>query len=188
LILLKDNSFREVIVEAGTRVPIEQIDRNVALFVALHMLQCNKRSGRVAALFLTSDGRKESQMTKPTPPFEIPGEMRSMAERSLEQARTAFNNYINAAQQAVSTFEGRVKASQEGAMDVSKKAMSYAERNMSSAFDFAQKLVHAKDIQDLVKLQTEFVQGQVQALSEQAKDLGELATKSAMESVKTTKS
>jgi phasin len=125
-------------------------------------------------------------MTKTNPPFEIPSEMRSMAERSVEQARVAFNNYINAAQQAVSTFEGRMKASQEGAIDVSKKAMSYAERNVASAFDFAQKLIHAKDIQDLVKLQTEFVQGQVQTLSEQAKDLGEIATKSAMDTVKPT--
>lgn len=123
-------------------------------------------------------------MTKQNPPFEIPQEMRSMAERSVEQAREAFNQYINAAQQAVSTLEGRMKASQEGAMDVSKKAMGYAERNVATAFDFAQKLIHAKDIQDLVKLQTEFVQGQVQALTEQAKDLGELATKSAMETVK----
>lgn len=124
-------------------------------------------------------------MTKTTPPFEIPSEMRSMAERSVEQARVAFNQYINAAQQAVSTFEGRVKASQEGALDMSKKAMSYAERNVQTTFEFAQKLIHAKDVQDLVKLQTEFVQGQVQALGEQAKDLGERATKSAMESVKT---
>jgi phasin len=120
-----------------------------------------------------------------TPPFEIPNEMRAVAERSVEQAKLAFNNYMQAAQEAVSTFEERVKASQVGAQGISKKAMSFAERNVLSAFEFAQKIVQAKDIQELVRMQTEFVQSQMQVLSEQVKDLGETATKTAMESVKT---
>lgn len=119
-----------------------------------------------------------------TPPFEIPNEMRAVAERSVEQAKLAFNNYMQAAQEAVSTFEERVKASQVGAQGISKKAMTFAERNVLSAFEFAQKLVQAKDIQELVKMQSEFVQTQMQVLSEQVKDLGETATKTAMESVK----
>ncbi len=119
-----------------------------------------------------------------TPPFEIPNEMRAVAERSVEQAKLAFNNYMQAAQEAVSTFEERVKAGQVGAQGISKKAMSFAERNVLSAFEFAQKIVQAKDIQEMVRMQTEFVQSQMQVLSEQVKDLGETATKSAMESVK----
>ncbi|MFY9625804.1 MAG: phasin family protein [Rhodoplanes sp.] len=120
-----------------------------------------------------------------TPPFEIPNEMRAVAERSVEQAKLAFNNYMQAAQEAVSTFEERVKASQVGAQGISKKAMTFAERNVLSAFEFAQKIVQAKDIQELVRMQTEFVQSQMQVLSEQVKELGETATKTAMESVKT---
>ncbi|MGZ9088190.1 MAG: phasin family protein, partial [Rhodoplanes sp.] len=87
-----------------------------------------------------------------TPPFEIPNEMRAVAERSVEQAKLAFNNYMQAAQEAVSTFEERVKASQVGAQGISKKAMSFAERNVLSAFEFAQKIVQAKDIQELVRM------------------------------------
>lgn len=125
-------------------------------------------------------------MTKNTTPFfEVPAEMRAVAERSVEQAKVAFNQYIQAAQEAVSTFEGRVHATQAGTKDVSRKAMSYAEQNVAIAFDFAQKLVHAKDVQDLIRLQTEYVQAQIRALSDQAKDLGEIASKTAMGSVKT---
>lgn len=120
-----------------------------------------------------------------TPPFEIPAEMRAVAERSVEQAKLAFNNYMQAAQEAVSAFEDRVKASQVGAQGMSKKAMNFAERNVISAFEFAQKVVQAKDIQELVRMQTEFVQSQMQVLSEQIKDLGETATRTAMDSVKT---
>ncbi|NVO17979.1 MAG: phasin family protein [Rhodoplanes sp.] len=122
-----------------------------------------------------------------TPPFEIPVEMRAVAERSVEQAKLAFNNYMQAAQEAVSTFEERVKASQVGAQGMSKKAMNFAERNVVSAFEFAQKVVQAKDIQELVRMQTEFVQTQMQVLSEQIKDLGDTATRTAMDSVKSAK-
>ena len=62
--------------------------------------------------------------------------------------------------------------------------MSFAERNVLSAFEFAQKIVQAKDIQEFIRMQTEFVQSQIQVLSEQVKDLGETATKVAMDSLK----
>jgi phasin len=120
-----------------------------------------------------------------TPPFEIPSEMRAVAERSVEQAKAAFNNYMQAAQDAVNTFEGRLQATQASAKDVGNKAVAYAERNVQMAFDFAQKLVHARDVQEVVRLQTEYAQAQMQALTEQARELGESATKVAMETVRT---
>ena len=120
----------------------------------------------------------------PTPQFEIPNEMRTVAERNVEQAKLAFNNCMQAAQEAVSAFDRWIKASQVGALGIRKKAMSFAQRNVLSAFEFAQKIVQAKDIQELIRMQTEFVQSQVQVLSEQVKDLGETVTKTAMESVK----
>ena len=124
-------------------------------------------------------------MTKgTTPPLEIPKEMRAVTEQSVEQAKLAFNSYFQVAQEAVSTFEHWVKASQVGAQDITKKAMSFAERNMLSAFEFAQKIVQAKDIQELIRMQIEFVQSQIQVLSEQVKDLGQTATKTATDSLK----
>jgi phasin len=147
------------------------------------MLQCN--DCRPVAWALAGHARELTMMMKPnTPNFEIPTEMRAVAEKSVEQAKTAFNNFIQAAQQAVATFEEQVKASQSGAKDVGRKAMTYAERNVATTFEFAQKLMQARDVQEFIKMQTEFVQAQMQALSEQAKDLGETATKAAMESVK----
>ncbi|MGA8291259.1 MAG: phasin family protein [Rhodoplanes sp.] len=121
--------------------------------------------------------------TSPTPQFEIPNEMRASAERNVEQAKLAFNNFMQAAQEAVSNLEKRVEASQGGALDISKKAMSFAERNILSAFEFAEKIVQTKDIQEMVRMQSLFVQSQMQALTEQVKDLGETVSKSAMESM-----
>jgi phasin len=117
------------------------------------------------------------------PHFEVPAELRAMTEKSMEQARVAFNTFMTAAQQAITHFEGQAKVAQAGAKDVSEKAMSYAERNVANTFAFADRLVHAKDIQQVIALQTEFVQAQMKELAEQAKELGEAASKIAMKSV-----
>ena len=63
--------------------------------------------------------------------------------------------------------------------------MTFAERNVLSAFELAQKIVQTKDIQELVRMQTQFLQLQMQALGEQVKDLGETVSKTAMDSAKT---
>ena len=71
-----------------------------------------------------------------------------------------------------------------GGSELSNKILGYAERNVANAFEFAQKLVQVKDVQDLAKLQMEFIQSQMQAMTEQARELTEAATKSIMESAK----
>jgi phasin len=112
--------------------------------------------------------------------FEIPTEMRAVAERSVEQARIAFNTFMSAAQEAVTTFEGHAKAAQAGAKDMGEKAIGYAERNVANTFAFANRLVHAKDSQEFIRLQTEYIQSQMKEFAEQAKELGEHATKMTM--------
>jgi phasin len=112
--------------------------------------------------------------------FEIPAEMRTMAEKSVEQARVAFNSFITAAQEAMAHFEGHAKAAQAGARDINEQALKYAERNVASTFAFANRLVKAKDAPEFIRLQTEFIQAQIKEFSEQAKELGETATKIAL--------
>jgi hypothetical protein len=57
--------------------------------------------------------------------------------------------------------------------DLNKKIQSYAGKNLASTFEFAQKLTRAKDLQELVQIQTEFMQTQLKALNQQAQDLGD---------------
>jgi phasin len=115
--------------------------------------------------------------------FEIPRDMRAFAEQSVEQARRAFDSFMTAAQKAASNLEGQTSAVQTSAKDVRQKAMTFAEKNVAVSFEFAQKLLHAKDIEEVTRLQTEFVQRQMQALAEQAQELGQSATRAAMAAV-----
>jgi len=116
--------------------------------------------------------------------FEVPREMRTLAEQSVEQARKAFESFMTAAQNAASTLEGRTSAVQTSAKDIRQKAITFAEKNVAASFEFAQKLVHAKDIEEVTRLQTEFVQHQMQTLAEQAQELGDTATRAAMGAVR----
>ncbi len=116
-----------------------------------------------------------------TPRLEIPGEIRAVAERSVEQAKLAFETYMRATEKVVSAIGARVKSGQLGALDISKKALGFAEHNVLSAFELAYMIIRAKDIQDMVRMQNLFVQSQMQVLSNQVKGLGETVNKAAME-------
>jgi hypothetical protein len=77
-------------------------------------------------------------IASPAPQFDIPNEMRAVAEQSVDQAKVAFRQLMQAAEEAVSMLE-RGEKSQVGALDISKKAMTFAERNVLSAFELAKK-------------------------------------------------
>ena len=115
--------------------------------------------------------------------FEIPQEMRAFAEKSVEQAKQAVDGFISAAHNAMSALEGHAESARKGAKHVTEKAMNFAEQNVASAFDFAQRLVRAKDVQEVMRLQAEYMRSQTQALAEQAKELGETAGRASTEAV-----
>lgn len=111
--------------------------------------------------------------------FEIPAEMREFAEKSVEQAKQAFDGFIAATQHAVGTAETQAKNMQSGARQAGQLAIGFAERNVSASFDFAQRLLKAKDPKELAELQAEYVKSQIAALTQQAKELSEQAAKMA---------
>jgi phasin len=120
----------------------------------------------------------------PMSSFEIPPEMRNLAEKSVAQAKQAFDGFLSAAQQAISRVEGQTAAAHAGAADMSRKAMAFAGQNMAASFAFAQKLAHARDVEEVMRLQADFAKAQMQAFTEQAKELGASFTQTASDATK----
>jgi phasin len=116
--------------------------------------------------------------------FEIPSDMRAFAEKSVEQARRAFDSFMSAAHQAAANFEGQAASARKGAQAITEKAVAFAEQNVAASFDYAQKLVRAKDAEEVLRLHADYVQAQLQAFSEQAKELGQTATRAAGDAAK----
>jgi phasin len=114
----------------------------------------------------------------PSSPFEVPNELRDFAERSVEQARKAFEGFLSVAQRASGAAGDAAATPQSGAKTVSAHVLAYTERNVNAAFDLAQKLVRAKDPQEALAIQSEYMRTQLAVLQEQAKELGAIVQKS----------
>jgi phasin len=110
-------------------------------------------------------------------PTQIPAEMRDFAERSVVQARKAFEGFMGAVQKSTGAVDTAAFAPAAGVKDVSQKAVAFAEKNVTSAFDLAEKLVHAKDVQEVIALQTEYLKSQMAAIQEQTRELGDVVQK-----------
>ena len=78
------------------------------------------------------------------------------SEHTIDLARGAMESYLD-------YFQKTMFASPWAQTDLNKKIQSYAGKNLATTFEFAQKLTKAKDLQELVQIQTEFMQTHVSA-------------------------
>ncbi|MGB6540394.1 MAG: phasin [Xanthobacteraceae bacterium] len=116
--------------------------------------------------------------------FAMPNEIRAFVEQSVAHARNTFDGFVQAANKAMGQFEGQAAAARSGANEIAHKSMAYAEQNMASTFEFAEKLMRSKDPAEVMRLQSEFLGRQMQTLSAQVQELGQSAAKIVVDSAK----
>jgi phasin len=87
------------------------------------------------------------------PKIEVPAELRDLAEKTIDQAEKAFGMFFDAAGKSMTSMPG-------AGSDISKQALSFTEQNMKAAFEHARKLVHATDLQEAMRIQSEFLRSQ----------------------------
>jgi phasin len=116
--------------------------------------------------------------------FEIPKDMRSMAEASFDQARKAFEKFVSTAQATAGSIEDRGATVRAGARDIGAKAIAHAEKNVQASLDYAESLLHANDLTEIMKLHSEYVQSQMRSLAEQASEMGQIVSRAAIDAAK----
>ena len=107
--------------------------------------------------------------------FQVPEEMRTMAERSVTQTRQALDSFLGAARRTAETMEQTTEKVQAGAKDMAQRTLSAAEQNIRTSLDYAERLVQAKDLQEAAQIQSEFVRSQAEAMQAQMKEFGSAA-------------
>ncbi|MFY9290513.1 MAG: phasin [Methylorubrum rhodinum] len=122
------------------------------------------------------------------PNYEVPTEMRDFAEKSVEQARKAFDSFIGAARRTADTVQGSTDLARTNASNLSTRGFEFAEQNVNAAFDLAQKLVRSRDVQEAMQHQAEYVRSQFAAIQAQAKEFGGLAQSAFQQSAENAKS
>src|SRR6201996_4390896 len=93
------------------------------------------------------------------PKLEVPAELRDLAEKSIEQAEKAFGMFFEAASKSMTSVPGP-------GSEMSRQALTFTEQNMRAAFEHARKLVHATDLQDAMRIQSEFLRSQFTSAGE----------------------
>jgi phasin len=87
------------------------------------------------------------------PKLEVPAELRELAEKTIDQAEKAFGMFFDAAGKSMTSVASP-------GTEISRQALSFTEQNMKAAFDHARKLVHATDLQEAMRIQSEFLKSQ----------------------------
>lgn len=107
-------------------------------------------------------------------PFEIPEPIRDLAERNVEQARTAYSQFMTMARQAQEMMSKSSPLMPESAREVQDRAFRYAQDNIDASFNFAADLARARDLNEYVQIQTRYAQAQMKNYADQAQELGKM--------------
>ncbi|MGO9547489.1 MAG: phasin [Rhodomicrobium sp.] len=111
--------------------------------------------------------------------FEIPASVRDLASKSVEQAREAYNRFLEASRQAHDVVAKSTDVIASGAREINEKAVKYTEANLQANFELAQRLVHAKDLKEALDIQSQFARQQMETFAQQAQELSRLLAQSA---------
>jgi phasin len=98
--------------------------------------------------------------------------VRTMLAEANERLRKASAEYFDLLEKGLSSSPLPVA-------DQAKQFCGYMQRNVTATFDLGDKLIQAKDMQDAVKIQSEFFQDQMRSLAEHTKSMGESTMKAA---------
>jgi hypothetical protein len=117
----------------------------------------------------TAEQITERTQGKDQEPFES---LSQTAEQITEQTKGAMENYFN-------WFQNAMSALPWGSTNLNRILVSHATQNVTATFAFVQKLSQAKNFQDVVKIQTQFMNAQLNSFNDQAKIIGEIYTNAA---------
>jgi phasin len=114
-----------------------------------------------------------------TPEFEIPSTVREIAGRSVEQAKDAYGRFVDAAKQAQDMVAKSTDVMTTGAKEMNEKVFSFTETNARAAFEVASRLAQARDVKEVLEIQTQFARSQMEAYAQQAQELARIVAASA---------
>ena len=118
-------------------------------------------------------------------PFEVPEPIRELAEKNVAQARAAYGQFIDAMAQAMEMWSRALPSNEvtAGFKVAQERAIRFAKQNAEACFALASELANAKNIQDMLAIQSRYAQTQMQAYALQAQELGRLMAEAAQSGV-----
>ncbi len=115
------------------------------------------------------------------PPFEFPQQLRELTEKNLEHARTAYGQFMDAMTKTMGMWTSATPANAMtvGFKAVQDRAVKFAKQNGDACFNMATELASAKDLTDVLSIQSRHAQSMMQSYSLQAQELSRLMMEAA---------
>ncbi len=112
---------------------------------------------------------------------ELHGNLRSVVEKGLTETRAAYSKAKTAADEAANALESSYAAAKAGVVAINAKSLEALRANVDANFDFVKSVFAVKNVADFMTLQGEFTRKQIDAITDQTKEIGALAQKLAAE-------
>jgi hypothetical protein len=105
--------------------------------------------------------------------------MREMAQTTLDKAKDAVSKYMSESQKLRGKTDSSVRASYSTALEMNEKAVAFAEANVNAGFELAQRLLQAKDPQEIGSIYQSHLKEQMEKMNVQFQELGGLMSRPA---------
>ena len=115
---------------------------------------------------------------------EMPESMRNIMKASIDQARKAFETFIAASQQAMTSFDGPANPATDGLKQLNEKIAEFTRLNADRNFSFALKLADAKQLNEVIEMQNSHVRDLMESYARQIEELRTLTAKVVQDSAK----
>jgi len=111
--------------------------------------------------------------------LDMPQQLRELTDRNVLQARSAYIQFLYAMARATNMWLGAMPSNEmtAGMKVIHECAVLFAKQNGEACFALASELVNARNLQDVVGIQSRYAQTQMQAYVLQAQGLGRLMAK-----------
>lgn len=107
----------------------------------------------------------------------VPEAVRTVAEKTVKQGREAYENAKDAMEEAVEVLEKSIDQAGQGAAAINRKVIDITQTNLNTGFDLAKDLAGAKNVAEIMELQSAYVRKQFEVLTAQAEEIRALSTK-----------
>jgi hypothetical protein len=105
--------------------------------------------------------------------------MREMAQTTLDKAKEAVSKYMTESQKVRDKADSTIRESYSSVKEMNEKAVAFAEANVRTGFELAERLLQAKDPQEMGTIYQNHLKEQMEKMNEQFRELGGLMSKPA---------
>jgi hypothetical protein len=97
--------------------------------------------------------------------------MREMAQTTLDKAKEALSKYMTESQKLREKADTSVRSTYSAAKEMNERAVAFAEENVVAGFELAQRLLHAKDPQEMGAVYQSHLKEQMEKMNAQFREL-----------------